>query len=81
LFNSSVIVRCGLGLRTAALQQGGALFWRERLVLAQDDGAFVKLDVQRVAGLELGVLAQLRREHDFAVVSQNCVHVRKVRAL
>jgi len=45
LFNSSVVVRRGLGLGAAALQQGGTLFGRERLVLAQYDGAFVKLDV------------------------------------
>jgi hypothetical protein len=62
LLNRNVIFRCGLGLGTAALQQGGVLLGREGLVLPQDDGPFVELDVQRVAGLELGLFAQLRRE-------------------
>lgn len=62
-------------LRAATFQQGGALLWRKGLVFTQEDGAFVPLDVQRVTGLKLGILAQSGWERDFAVVSQNCAHV------
>ena len=65
LLNGKVIFRRGFWLRPAAFEQRGALLAREGLTLAENEGAFVKLDIERVARLELGVFAQLVRDGDF----------------
>ena len=59
-----LIVRRGLGLRAAAFEQLGALLRSEGLMLAQKNGAFVKLNVQGVSGTEMGILAHFGRKRD-----------------
>ena len=54
LFNGSFVFGSWLWLGAAALQQGGALLRRQRLALAEDDGAFAEVNVQCVAGFEFG---------------------------
>jgi len=47
-------------------------------MLAEYERALVKLDLQRIARFELGVLPQFGRNHDFSVVSQHRIHRWKV---
>jgi hypothetical protein len=61
-------------LGAAAFQQRRALFGCQWLPFAKDDCPLVILDIQSVAGLELGITAQFGRQGDLTILSQDRIH-------
>jgi hypothetical protein len=67
LLDGEIILRRRLRLGPAAFQKCGALLARQGLALAEHDRAFVKLEIQGVARLKLGVLTQFEWNYNFAI--------------